>query len=155
MLPVQEVAEHIVRCWIVKIVVYRYIIKSIQHFLEGLMRLTFLITCTVILCHPWKQIKFNSRCVQRFCNKKLGYGLSFRNCNHSSLVLCTSRMNYYCYTLLQVVQPHLTKMSDRKAELERKKAKLAQIRAEKEARRKEREALDTQAAAKVRTTRFF
>jgi hypothetical protein len=46
-------------------------------------------------------------------------------------------------------------MSDRKAELERKKAKLAQIRAEKEARRKEREALDTQAAAKVRTTRFF
>jgi hypothetical protein len=40
-------------------------------------------------------------------------------------------------------------MSDRKAELERKKAKLAQIRAEKEARRKEREALDTQTAAKV------
>ena len=32
-------------------------------------------------------------------------------------------------------------MSDRKAELERKKAKLAQIRAEKEARRKEREAM--------------
>ena len=52
---------------------------------------------------------------------------------------------------MQVVQPHLTKMSDRKAELERKKAKLAQIRAEKEARRKEREALDTQTAAKVRS----
>jgi hypothetical protein len=51
--------------------------------------------------------------------------------------------------MLQVVQPHLSKMSDRKAELERKKAKLAQIRAEKEARRKEREALDTQTAAKV------
>ena len=34
-------------------------------------------------------------------------------------------------------------MSDRKAELERKKAKLAQIRAEKEARRKEREASDS------------
>ena len=50
---------------------------------------------------------------------------------------------------LQVVQPHLTKMSDRKAELERKKAKLAQIRAEKEARRKEREAAETQSAAQV------
>ena len=34
-------------------------------------------------------------------------------------------------------------MSDRKAELERKKAKLAQIRAEKEARRKDREAQDS------------
>ena len=40
-------------------------------------------------------------------------------------------------------------MSDRKAELERKKAKLAQIRAEKEARRKEREAAETQSAAQV------
>jgi p-aminobenzoyl-glutamate transporter AbgT len=54
------------------------------------------------------------------------------------------------YYFVQVVQPHLTKMSDRKAELERKKAKLAQIRAEKEARRKEREALESQTAAKVR-----
>ena len=51
--------------------------------------------------------------------------------------------------LYQVVQPHLTKMSDRKAELERKKAKLAQIRAEKEARRKERETLDAQSATQV------
>jgi len=49
----------------------------------------------------------------------------------------------------QVVQPHLSKMSDRKAELERKKAKLAQIRAEKEARRKEREALETHSAAQT------
>ena len=40
-------------------------------------------------------------------------------------------------------------MSDRKAELERKKAKLAQIRAEKEARRKERETLDAQSATQV------
>jgi len=40
-------------------------------------------------------------------------------------------------------------MSDRKAELERKKAKLAQIRAEKEARRKEREALETHSAAQT------
>ena len=40
-------------------------------------------------------------------------------------------------------------MSDRKAELERKKAKLAQIRAEKEARRKEREVADAQSAAKA------
>ena len=47
------------------------------------------------------------------------------------------------------MQPHLTKMSDRKAELERKKAKLAQIRAEKEARRKEREALESHSAAQV------
>ncbi len=44
---------------------------------------------------------------------------------------------------------HLTKMSDRKAELERKKAKLAQIRAEKEARRKEREALDSLSATQA------
>ena len=40
-------------------------------------------------------------------------------------------------------------MSDRKAELERKKAKLAQIRAEKEARRKEREALDSLSATQA------
>ena len=40
-------------------------------------------------------------------------------------------------------------MSDRKAELERKKAKLAQIRAEKEARRKEREAMEVTSAAKT------
>ena len=40
-------------------------------------------------------------------------------------------------------------MSDRKAELERKKAKLAQIRAEKEARRKEREAMEVTTAAKT------
>ena len=40
-------------------------------------------------------------------------------------------------------------MADRKAELERKKAKLAQIRAEKEARRKEREALDSLNATHV------
>ena len=40
-------------------------------------------------------------------------------------------------------------MSDRKAELERKKAKLAQIRAEKEARRKEREATEATSAAKA------
>jgi len=40
-------------------------------------------------------------------------------------------------------------MSDRKAELERKKAKLAQIRAEKETRRKEREALETQNASQT------
>ena len=41
------------------------------------------------------------------------------------------------------------RMSDRKAELERKKAKLAQIRAEKEARRKEREAMEVTSAAKT------
>ena len=47
-------------------------------------------------------------------------------------------------------------MSDRKAELERKKAKLAQIRAEKEARRKERETLDAQSATQVLNfTRLF
>jgi len=40
-------------------------------------------------------------------------------------------------------------MSDRKAELERKKAKLAQIRAEKEARRKEREAMEAVSAGKT------
>ena len=43
-------------------------------------------------------------------------------------------------------------MSDRKAELERKKAKLAQIRAEKEARRKEREVADAQSAVKAAVT---
>jgi dynein intermediate chain len=43
-------------------------------------------------------------------------------------------------------------MSDRKAELERKKAKLAQIRAEKEARRKEREATEATTAAKAAVT---
>jgi len=47
------------------------------------------------------------------------------------------------------VTGHLNRMSDRKAELERKKAKLAQIRAEKEARRKEREVADAQSAAKA------
>jgi len=39
-------------------------------------------------------------------------------------------------------------VSDRKAELERKKARLAQIRAEKEARRKEKEIQDSQSAAR-------
>jgi len=48
-----------------------------------------------------------------------------------------------------LVTGHLNRMSDRKAELERKKAKLAQIRAEKEARRKEREVADAQSAAKA------
>ena len=40
-------------------------------------------------------------------------------------------------------------MADRKAELERKKAKLAQIRAEKAARQKEREVADAQSAARA------
>ena len=44
---------------------------------------------------------------------------------------------------------NFSRMSDRKAELERKKAKLAQIRAEKEARRKEREAMEVTSAAKT------
>ena len=40
-------------------------------------------------------------------------------------------------------------MADRKAELERKKAKLAAIRAEKAARQKEREVADAQNAARA------
>ena len=43
-------------------------------------------------------------------------------------------------------------MADRKAELERKKAKLAQIRAEKAARQKEREVADAQSAARAAVT---
>ena len=48
-----------------------------------------------------------------------------------------------------MVRVIFSRMSDRKAELERKKAKLAQIRAEKEARRKEREAMEVTSAAKT------
>ena len=43
--------------------------------------------------------------------------------------------------------PEIANMSDRKAELERKKEKLRQIREEKERRKREREAEDAQASA--------
>ena len=56
---------------------------------------------------------------------------------------------YKAYKVNFCDHSNFSRMSDRKAELERKKAKLAQIRAEKEARRKEREAMEVTSAAKT------